>query len=254
MTSGDSARIASPFAGDEMGQLLVIRGSNAVVGLRGAFARPEDEHATVGSFLGIAARNSLVIGVVGLILLTASTMAGLAAADVSRYLVLVLRPLLPLVELVFIVLFFIAGLIVRAVIAVLSRISRRDVVTPGQPPAFFDDLLRRLREIEMNPQVVEGARWGMALGLLALLIIGMAVTIVVLRRREPNAFRPFKALGYPLAPAIFTISCFIILANALYTDLVRPLTQGTDVGPSAWGLLVIGMGLPIYYLFSRRRT
>jgi len=126
----------------------------------------------------------LVIGVVGLILLTASTMAGLAAADVSRYLVLVLRPLLPLVELVFIVLFFIAGLIVRAVIAVLSRIPRRDVVTPGQPPAFFDDLLRRLREIEMNPQVVEGARWGMALGLLALLIIGMAVTIVVLRRRE----------------------------------------------------------------------
>jgi hypothetical protein len=75
MTSADSARIASPFAGDAMGQLLVIRGSNAVVGLRGAFARPEDEHATVGSFLGIAARNSLVIGVVGEVTVESSQVA-----------------------------------------------------------------------------------------------------------------------------------------------------------------------------------
>ncbi len=126
----------------------------------------------------------MVIGIVGVILFAASTMAGLAAADVSLYLGLALRPLLPLLELLFIVLFFIASIIVRVVIAVLSRIPRRDVVTPGQSPAFFDDLLRRLREIEMNPQVVEGARWGMLLGLLALLIIGMAVTIVILRRRE----------------------------------------------------------------------
>lgn len=142
-------------------------------------ARPDDRSQIPGRVWPL-----LVIGVVGLILLTASTMAGLAAADVSRYLVMALRPLLPLVELVFIVLFFIAGIIVRVVIAVLSRIPRREVGTSGQPPAFFDDLLRRLREIEMNPQVVEGARWGMVLGLLALLIIGMAVTIVVLRRRE----------------------------------------------------------------------
>ena len=65
--------------------------------------------------------------------------------------------------------------------------------------------------------------------------------------------RPFKALGYPIAPAIFTIACFIILANALYTDLVKPITAGTPVGPSAWGLLVIGLGLPIYYFFARRK-
>jgi basic amino acid/polyamine antiporter, APA family len=85
------------------------------------------------------------------------------------------------------------------------------------------------------------------------LFLGIAVfALFVLRRREPNAPRPFKALGYPVAPAIFTIACFLILANALYTDLVKPLTQGTAVGPSAWGLLVIGMGLPIYYFFKRK--
>ncbi|MGH2373874.1 MAG: DUF4129 domain-containing protein, partial [bacterium] len=126
----------------------------------------------------------LVVGVVGLILFGASAMAGLAAADVPSYLVLPLRPLLPLLELVFLVMFFIAGIIVRVLIAILSRIPRRDVPETQPPPTFFDDLLRRLREIEMNPQVVEGARWGMVAALLALLLLGMALAIVFVRRRE----------------------------------------------------------------------
>jgi basic amino acid/polyamine antiporter, APA family len=65
--------------------------------------------------------------------------------------------------------------------------------------------------------------------------------------------RPFKALGYPLAPAIFTAACFIILANALYTDLVKPMAAGTTFGPSAAGLLIIALGLPIYWWFARGR-
>ena len=86
------------------------------------------------------------------------------------------------------------------------------------------------------------------------LFLGIAVfALFVLRRREPNVDRPFKALGYPVAPAIFTIACFVILANALYTDLVKPLTQGGSVGPSAWGFLVIGLGLPVYFFFAKKR-
>ena len=86
------------------------------------------------------------------------------------------------------------------------------------------------------------------------LFLGVAVfALFVLRRREPNAPRPFKALGYPIAPAIFTIACFVILANALYNDLVKPLIAGGPVGPSAWGFLVIAVGLPLYYFFARRK-
>lgn len=86
------------------------------------------------------------------------------------------------------------------------------------------------------------------------LFLGVAVfALFVLRWREPNAPRPFKALGYPIAPAIYVIASFAILANALYIDLVKPVIAGTPVGPSAWGFLVIGLGLPIYYFFARRR-
>lgn len=127
----------------------------------------------------------LVIGVVGLIMLSASTMAGLAAADVSKYLVLVLRPLMPVVEAIFLVLFFVASLIVRVLIAILTHLPRRQPQDARQPPTtVIDDLLRRLRELEVNPQIIESARWGMVVALLALLIIGMAVTIVLIRRRE----------------------------------------------------------------------
>jgi APA family basic amino acid/polyamine antiporter len=86
------------------------------------------------------------------------------------------------------------------------------------------------------------------------LFAGVAVAaLFVLRRREPNAERPFKALGYPVAPAIFVIASAVILANALYTDLVKPVMAGTPMGPSAWGFLVIGLGLPLYWGFKARR-
>ena len=91
-------------------------------------------------------------------------------------------------------------------------------------------------------------------GFAVVLFAGVAVTaLFVLRVREPNAERPFKALGYPVAPAIFAIASFLILANALYTDLVKPMTSGTALGPSAAGLLVIALGLPLYFFFSRKR-
>jgi APA family basic amino acid/polyamine antiporter len=91
-------------------------------------------------------------------------------------------------------------------------------------------------------------------GFAVVLFAGVAVSaLFVLRVREPNAERPFKALGYPIAPAIFTAASALIVANALYTDLVKPIVAGTKLGPSAWGLLVIAMGLPLYWFFKSRR-
>lgn len=126
----------------------------------------------------------VITGMVGLILLAASTTAGLAAADVSTYLGLALRPLLPVLEVLFLVLFFIAGIIVRVLLAVLSRLPRRDLPEMRTPPSAFDDLLRRLRELEVHPQLIEGVRWGMVLAVLLVLVAGMALTIVLMRRRE----------------------------------------------------------------------
>jgi APA family basic amino acid/polyamine antiporter len=86
---------------------------------------------------------------------------------------------------------------------------------------------------------------GNYVGFAITLFAGIAVAAVfVLRAREPNAPRPFKAIGYPITPAIFVIASLAIVLNAIFT---RPLVTGL-------GLLVILSGIPLYYWFNRRRT
>ena len=90
-------------------------------------------------------------------------------------------------------------------------------------------------------------------GFSIILFGGVAVAaLFVLRWREPDAPRPFRAVGYPVAPAIFTIAMALIVINALWNDLVSPLMHDRPWGPSAAGLIVIGLGLPIYLLLGRR--
>jgi APA family basic amino acid/polyamine antiporter len=84
------------------------------------------------------------------------------------------------------------------------------------------------------------------------LFSGIAVLAVfVLRHREPAASRPFRTFGYPFAPGLFAAVSLLIVGNALWADLVVPLLKGAPLGPSAAGLLVIALGLPLYAWFVR---
>jgi APA family basic amino acid/polyamine antiporter len=90
-------------------------------------------------------------------------------------------------------------------------------------------------------------------GFAVILFAGVAVgALFVLRYREPDAPRPFRALGYPIAPAVFTVASFLIVVNALWSDLVVPLQTGAAWGPTAAGLVIIGLGVPVFFMFARR--
>ena len=79
-------------------------------------------------------------------------------------------------------------------------------------------------------------------GFAVVLFAGVAVAaLFVLRQREPHAPRPFSAWGYPVAPAVFALASFAIVANAVWTDLVDA-ARGRTWGPSAAGLLIIAAG------------
>lgn len=87
------------------------------------------------------------------------------------------------------------------------------------------------------------------------LFAGIAVAAVfVLRVREPHAVRPFKALGYPIAPAVFTLASAAIVGNVFWTDVLRPVMYGDPWGPAAAGIAVIAAGLPIYVLLRWRNS
>lgn len=79
-----------------------------------------------------------------------------------------------------------------------------------------------------------------------------AAALFVLRVREPDAPRPFRTIGYPVVPAIFVLASLAIVVSALWTDLIVPMRTGTPFGPSAAGLIVIAMGLPLYAAFRLR--
>lgn len=90
-------------------------------------------------------------------------------------------------------------------------------------------------------------------GFAVVLFAGVAVAaLFVLRQREPDAPRPFRALGYPVAPAVFALASFAIVANAIWTDLLAPLAAGRAWGPSAAGVLIIAAGVPLYLLMRAR--
>lgn len=68
--------------------------------------------------------------------------------------------------------------------------------------------------------------------------------IFVLRKKMPNAERPYKAFGYPIIPAIY-----IILTSLICIDLFVFKTFNTGMG-----LLIIALGIPVYYLFKKNRV
>ena len=80
-------------------------------------------------------------------------------------------------------------------------------------------------------------------GFAVVLFAGLAVAaLFVLRLREPNTSRPFKAIGYPIAPAVFVIASLLIVVNAIVKN----------PRPSGAGVLVIAAGIPLYLLLARR--
>ncbi|MEW5983535.1 MAG: amino acid permease [Acidobacteriota bacterium] len=81
-------------------------------------------------------------------------------------------------------------------------------------------------------------------GFAVLLFSAFAVSVIfMLRWRHPEEPRPFKAWGYPVAPALFVTAS---LAITLAAVAGRP-------GPSFFGALIIAAGVPVYYLFSKRQ-
>ncbi len=70
-----------------------------------------------------------------------------------------------------------------------------------------------------------------------------AASIFTLRKKYPDLPRPYKAWGYPVVPWIFIIALSGIL---LITLVKRPVESLAGVG-----LMVIG--IPVYYIWKRRR-
>lgn len=82
-------------------------------------------------------------------------------------------------------------------------------------------------------------------GFAVVLFAGITVlSLFVLRHREPDAPRPFRAIGYPVAPGLFVVASAAMVINAIWRE---PL-------PSLGGMAILAAGIPVYWLFQRRQA
>ena len=67
--------------------------------------------------------------------------------------------------------------------------------------------------------------------------------VFLLRWKQPNAERPYKAWGYPIVPALYIVGASVIL---IVLFIYQPATS--------WpGLIIVLTGVPIYFLWSKSR-
>ncbi len=66
--------------------------------------------------------------------------------------------------------------------------------------------------------------------------------VFVLRRKMPDAKRPYKTLGYPITPIVFLLVGLWLLINTLQTSPVE----------AGMGVLFISFGIPVYFYYRAK--
>lgn len=77
-----------------------------------------------------------------------------------------------------------------------------------------------------------------------ILYLMTAVSVFVLRSKQPNLDRPYRVTGYPIVPVLFVIVAALLLVSTLHT---RPRE-------SMMGLGLMSLGVPFYLFWNRRRS
>jgi APA family basic amino acid/polyamine antiporter len=161
---------------------------------------------------------------------------------------------------------FVAGLVAAALMASSVGTLHTSVLTGARVPyamardGLFFDNLSKISERTRVPARAVLAQGLWACALVAILqrfdkltdyvVFGsyifyglVTASIFVFRRRLPHADRPYRAWGYPVVPILFLIVTAFLLVNTFTTSPAEAL----------FGLLLIGLGFPVYYLFFRHR-
>ena len=160
----------------------------------------------------------------------------------------------------------VAGLVAAALMASSVGTLHTSVLTGARVPyamardGLFFDKLSKVSERTRVPAraVLAQGVWACALVLIlqrfdkltdyvvfgSYIFYGLVTaSIFVFRRRMPHAERPYRAWGYPVVPALFLLVTAYLLINTFWAAPTEAI----------FGLLLIGLGLPVYLLFFRRR-
>jgi len=150
-------------------------------------------------------------------------------------------------------------------ISIIGTLNGSILTNSRVPYAMASDGLFPKKIAELNEKsrvpvraIVAQAIWASALALLGtfdqltnyvifatwIFYILTTSAVFVLRRKMPEAERPYKTLGYPVTPAIFILVGLWLLINTLQTNLLE----------AGVGLFLIALGLPVYFYFRLKQS
>jgi APA family basic amino acid/polyamine antiporter len=67
--------------------------------------------------------------------------------------------------------------------------------------------------------------------------------VFILRKKMPDAHRPYKVWGYPVVPALFILFCIALIINTI-------ITQPRE---AIFGLVLMLSGVPMYMWFTKKQ-
>jgi len=80
-----------------------------------------------------------------------------------------------------------------------------------------------------------------------------AIGIFILRKKMPGAERPYKVWGYPVVPILFIGFAFFYVVSTVWNDIGSYCRGEVAVVNSVLGLVITAGGIPLYWLFRKRK-
>lgn len=120
------------------------------------------------------------------------------------------------------------ALIAQGIWASLLTLPRTVTIDPRTGTTLYSNVYTQLLEYIVSADLIFYA-----------LMVG---AVIIMRRKQPQAERPYRTFGYPFTPALY-----ILLAALLTIDLAYLTTR-----TAGFGYLIVLIGIPIYFIWRMK--
>ena len=79
-----------------------------------------------------------------------------------------------------------------------------------------------------------------------------AIGIFILRKKMPDATRPYKIWGYPFVPIVFIVFSAFYLTVTIWSDVNNYVSGKAPVINSLLGLAITALGIPFYFYYRKK--
>ena len=81
-----------------------------------------------------------------------------------------------------------------------------------------------------------------------------AYGVFILRKKMPDAPRPYKTWGYPVVPIVFILFAALFLVFSVFSDIENYRSGNAPVINCLYGAILLATGVPFYFWFRRNKA